>query len=83
MTVDCCAFNRQTQKDVYQLPQIDDLLDKLSKAHYASAIKLSSEYHQIKLADNSCDKTTFKDADYLSMPYFRWAYVAPQAPFNV
>ena len=42
MTVDCQALNRQTKKEVYSLPCIDDLLDKLSKAHFLSAIDLAS-----------------------------------------
>ena len=32
MTVDYRALNHQTKKDVYPLPRIDDLLDKLLKA---------------------------------------------------
>ena len=45
MTVDYRALNNLTRKDVYPLPRIDDLLDKLSKAHYLSAIDLASGYH--------------------------------------
>ena len=45
MTVDYRALNRQTKKDVYPLPCIDDLLDKLSKAKFLSAIDLASGYH--------------------------------------
>ena len=45
MTVDYRALNRQTKKDVYPLPRIDDLLDKLSKAKFLSAIDLASGYH--------------------------------------
>ena len=59
MTIDYRALNRQTKKDVYPLPRIDNLLDKLSKARFLSAIDLASGYHQIKLADDACEKTTF------------------------
>ena len=45
MTVDYRALKRQTKKDVYPLPRIDDLLDKLSKAKFLSAIDLASGYH--------------------------------------
>ena len=45
MTVDYRALNRQTKKDVYPLPRINDLLDKLSKVHFLSAIDLASGYH--------------------------------------
>ena len=59
MMVDYRALNRQTKKDVYPLPHIDDLLDKLSKACFLSAIDLRSGYHQTKLADDACEKTAF------------------------
>ena len=45
MTVNYRALNRQTEKDVYPLPRIDNLLDKLSKAYFLSAIDLASGYH--------------------------------------
>ena len=44
MTVDYRALNRQTKKDVYPLPCIDDLLDKLSRAKFLSTIDLASGY---------------------------------------
>ena len=44
MTVDYRALNCQTKKDVYPLPRIDDLLNKLSKAMCLSAIN-----HKIEL----------------------------------
>ena len=59
MTVDYRALNRQTKKDVYPLPRIDDLLDKLSKARYLSAIDLASGYHQIAMAPEDMEKTAF------------------------
>ena len=49
MTVDYRALNCQTKKDVYPLPRIDNLLDKLSKAMCLSAIDLASGYHQVRL----------------------------------
>ena len=41
------------------MPRIDDLLDKLSKVCFLSAIDLASGYHYIKLANNVCKKTAF------------------------
>ena len=52
MAVDYQALNRQTKKDAYPLLRIDDLLDKLSKAHFLSAIDLACGYHYIKLAES-------------------------------
>ena len=59
MTVDYRALNRQTKKDVYPLPRIDDLLDKLAKAKFLSAIDLASGYHQIAMAPEDIEKTAF------------------------
>ena len=59
MTVDYRALNRQTKRDVYPLPRIDDLLDKLAKAKYLSAIDLASGYHQIAMAPEDIEKTAF------------------------
>ena len=59
MTVDYQASNWQTKKDVYALPQIDDLLYKLLHANFLSVINLDSGYHQIGLAPESCEKTVF------------------------
>ena len=56
--VDYRALNRQT-KDVYPLPRIDDLLNKLLKAMCLSAIDLASGYHQVRLALDACEKTAF------------------------
>ena len=59
MMFDYRVLSRQTKKDIYPLSCIDNLLDKLSKARILSAIDLASGYHQIKLADNACEKTDF------------------------
>ena len=45
MTVDYHALNSQTKKDVYLLPHIDNLLDKLVYACFLTAIDLASGYH--------------------------------------
>ena len=59
MKVNYRALNCQTKKDIYPLPRIDDLLDKLSKAMCLSAIDLASGYHQVLLAPDACKKPAF------------------------
>ena len=53
MTIDYRALNRQTKKDVYPLPRIDDLLAKLVHACFLSSIDLASGYHQVGLAKDT------------------------------
>ena len=53
MTVDYCALNRWTKKDIYSLLRNDDLLDKLVHACFLSAIDLASGYHQLGLAKDA------------------------------
>ena len=45
ISVDYRALNRLTKKDVYPLPCIDNLLDKLIHAPFLSDIDLASGYH--------------------------------------
>ena len=59
MTVDYHALNRQTKKDVYPLPRINDLLDELAHARFLSAIGLESGYHQVGLTKDAQEKTAF------------------------
>ena len=59
MTIDYCALNLINKKDIYPLPWIDDLLDKLRDARFLSAIDLASGYHQVRLAPGAGPKTAF------------------------
>ena len=45
MCVNFCSLNHQTWLDMFPIPRIHDLLDKLGKACVFSAIDLSSAYH--------------------------------------
>ena len=47
------------KKDVYLLPWIDDLLDKLHDAWFLLAIDLASGYHQVRLDPGAGPKTAF------------------------
>jgi hypothetical protein len=49
--VDYRKLNSVTKKDVYPLPRIDDILDKLGKMKYYSSLDLASGYWQIELME--------------------------------
>lgn len=57
--VDYRKLNSVTNKDVYPLPRIDDILDTLSGARYFSTLDLASGYWQIELDPSTSAKSAF------------------------
>lgn len=53
------ALNSVTIKDRYPLPNLNQILSKVRDAHFLSSIDLKHAFWQIKLEENSCEKTAF------------------------
>ena len=57
--VDYRKLNDVTIKDSYMIPQVNDLLDTLSGQQYFTTLDLASGYWQVKVAEDSKEKTAF------------------------
>ena len=59
MCIDYRALNRQTKLDVFPIPCIADLLDRLGRAHFFSSVDLATAYHQIRIKQGHEHRTAF------------------------
>lgn len=73
MCVDYRELNKNTRPDSYPLPLISDQINKLHRANFFSTIDMASGFHQIKVDEDSIERTAFVTPtgqfEYLRMPF--------------
>jgi len=73
LVVDFRQLNDKTIKDRYPMPNINEILDKLGRAQYFSALDLASGYHQIEVEPKDRSKTAFSAVgghfEFIRMPF--------------
>ena len=63
LCVDYRDLNKQTLKNKYLLPRIDDLLDQLNGARVFSRMDLAIGFHQLRIAEECVPLTAFRGPD--------------------
>lgn len=73
MCVDFRPLNKITIRDNYPLPLIDDCLERLENKRFFSLLDLKSGFHQVKMAEDSIQCTSFVTPggqyEYVRMPF--------------
>lgn len=60
LCVDYRALNKNTIRDAYPLPRIDDLLDRLHGAQFFTSLDMQMGYHQVEVAPDDVPKTAMR-----------------------
>ena len=73
MCIDFRRLNAATKRDPYQLPRIDDLIDRMQGCAYFSSIDVLSAFWNVPMAEEDIEKTGFTTAfgnfEWMRMPF--------------
>ena len=73
MCIDDRMLNNTTITDVFPIPRIADLMDKLANAHVFSSLDLANAYHQVKIHEPHIHRTAFMTPtglyEYVVLPF--------------
>lgn len=75
MCIDYRPLNKVTVKECYQLPLIDDIIDKLGNSSVFSTLDATSGYYQLAIEDESKEKPAFT--------WRREQYIFNRMPFGL
>ena len=59
LCIDYRKLNSVTQPDPYQIPRVDDMLDKVAEAVWLTKLDMNKGYYQVPMSKDSVDKTAF------------------------
>ena len=73
IVVDCRKLNSATVYDIFCMPSTEKVIARLGQAQFLSKLDLAKGFHQVPMADDSKDITTYScklgKCIYLGMPF--------------